>query len=549
VYPPSTVSDEAPRLDTEPLLTPQTVAVGKSERVALRMLQVGAVAVVLAATTYKVFELDRYFVPKELTLHLTALLAGLFAIRAFRRATIGWVDVLLVGYLLLSLVSALFATNGWLAVRALTISASGIAIFWAARALRDAGLARPLLTGLAVAVVVGACTSLLQTFGVNTDLFSVNRAPGGTLGNRNFVAHMAAFGLPIVLLATLRAARRRDFIFGAVGVTIVTASLVLTRSRAAWLAFGAVIVVLPAALLVSPLLRRHRTTWLRLAVTAVMAAVGVAAALFAPNTLRWRSENPYLDSMRDVANYQAGSGHGRLVQYGQSLRLLARDPVFGVGPGNWPVEYPAHAAAHDPSLDPAEPGRTSNPWPSSDWVAFAAERGPLAMILLALALAGIAFGGFHQLVRARDADDGLAASALLGTLVAVGVAGMFDAVLLLALPTLLVWAALGALWSPAPSRFNSLSSSLRASALIAVAVIAGLGALRSTAQLVAMGVYFVQDDVSSWSQASRIDPGNYRIHLRLARNGRQRCSHARAAHALFPSAGEARGLSRRCSSK
>ncbi len=534
---------------TEPLPTATTVSSGKSERVALRIVQAGAIVVVLIATTYKVFELDRYFVPKELTLHLTALLAGLLLVRAFRRAALSWVDVALVSYLLFSAVSALLATNSWLALRALTISASAVAIFWSARSLREAGLARSLLIALAVAAVAGALTSLLQTYGVSTTLFSVNRAPGGTLGNRNFVAHMAAFGLPLVLLATLSANSRRNFLIGALGATVVTASLVLTRSRAAWLAFGAVIAILVAALIISPALRRHRRTWVRLAGTTVLTCVGVTAALLIPNKLHWRSDNPYLDTMKDVANYQGGSGHGRLIQYGQSVRLLGKDPVFGVGPGNWAVEYPAHAAPHDPSLDQTEAGRTSNPWPSSDWVASLAERGPIATLLLALAFIGISLGALKQLLRAHDVTEALAATALLGTLVAVGIAGMFDAVLLLALPTLLVWAALGALWTPEPSRFNSCSPRVRVTAMIAVTLVAGLGAVRSTAQLIAMGIYYVRDDSSSLSRAAMIDPGNYEIQMRLARNGgKKRCMHARAAHELFPSAAAGRELSRRCGS-
>ena len=40
---------------------------------------------------------------------------------------------------------------------------------------------------------------------------------------------------------------------------------------------------------------------------------------------------------------------------------------------------------------------------------------------------------------------------LLATIAAVIVAGLFDAVLLLALPTLIVWTAIGALWSPPPT--------------------------------------------------------------------------------------------------
>src|SRR5687767_6517972 len=94
------------------------------DRRALRVLQAGALAVVLIATTYKAFELDRFFIPKELTLHITALAAGLAAVRGFRRTAFSKVDLLLIIYLLLSLVSVVFATNIWVAMRALAVSAS-----------------------------------------------------------------------------------------------------------------------------------------------------------------------------------------------------------------------------------------------------------------------------------------------------------------------------------------------------------------------------------------------------------------------------------------
>ena len=41
-----------------------------------------------------------------------------------------------------------------------------------------------------------------------------------------------------------------------------------------------------------------------------------------------------------------------------------------------------YAARRDPSLDNSRGGMTANPWPSSDWVAYASERGPAAALLL-----------------------------------------------------------------------------------------------------------------------------------------------------------------------
>jgi hypothetical protein len=90
----------------------------------------------------------------------------------------------------------------------------------------------------------------------------------------------------------------------------------------------------------------------------------------------------------------------------------------------------------------------------------------------------------------------------------------------------------------------------RAYTLIAMLLLAAAGAVHSSAQLIAMGIYSLKDDASSLTRAAQIDPGNYELQLRLARGGRQRqrCTHARAAHALYPSAAAARELSRRCGS-
>src|SRR5688572_23984824 len=290
----------------------------KREVAALRILQAGAVICVLAASTYKVYELDRFFVAKELVLHLTALVAVLLTMRTFRQTARDPLDNILIGFLLISVVSVLFATNKFLALRALTISASGFGVFWVARVCRDRGWAKPVLSAIAFAVIVGAITSLLQAFGVRSDFFSINRAPGGTLGNRNFVAHMAAFGLPVVLLGAVRAWRAAGYLLGAVGVALVTATLVLTRSRAGWLAAGVAVLVFLVSMVASRPVRRNGRSWGRLAGVLLAIGGGVAGAILIPNSLRWRSENPYLESVRGVANYQEGSGAGRLVQYQRS---------------------------------------------------------------------------------------------------------------------------------------------------------------------------------------------------------------------------------------
>ena len=270
----------------------------------LRILQIGAIGVVVAASTLRPFDLDRFFVPKELVFHLAAALAGLFALRGVRRAAASRVDLLLAVYIALGAASAALAANSWLAIRAVAISASSLLVFRAARAVAAAGLARPLVNALSLAVVLAAAGSLLQTYGVETLLFSENRAPGGTLGNRNFVAHIAAFGLPLLLVSAMAARRAASFLAGGAGVAATVATLALTRSRAAWLSFAVVVAIFLLMMLFSAVLRRDGRSWRRLALIVLLAGAGVAAALLIPNTLRWRGENPYIDTVMRIADYE-----------------------------------------------------------------------------------------------------------------------------------------------------------------------------------------------------------------------------------------------------
>jgi len=522
-----------------------------ADRAALRVLQAGAIAVVLAAAPYKTFDLDRFFVPKELVLHVVALAATLFCLVRARRLALGRADQLIGLFLAVSVVSAVFATNWWLAGRAAAITLSSAAVFWSARSVARAGLARPLLAALAVAAVVGAITSLLQAYGVRTEYVSLNRAPGGTYGNRNFMAHVCVIAAPILMLVATTAPTRKAFGWWSAAFALVAGALILSRSRAAWLALIVAAVVLLPLVILALVRGRSGLRFGRLLLLPVAAALGAALALVLPNTLDWNSDSPYLDTAKSVVNYKEGSGHGRLVQYGNSLRMSLHHPLLGVGPGNWAVVYPEFASDNDPSL--SDDGTTSNPWPSSDWMTFVSERGAAATILLALALIALVADGWRALRGSASPQDRLAACALVGTIAAVMVVGMFDAVLLLPPPALITWAALGAL-APVPRERAVIDLGLGRRALL-VFLVAALGALavwRSASQLVAMSIFSGTTRTSRLEQASILDPGSYRIQLRLAEGYLRRGSctraraHARAARDLFPNAPAPKRVLSRC---
>jgi hypothetical protein len=133
------------------------------------------------------------------------------------------------------------------------------------------------------------------------------------------------------------------------------------------------------------------------------------------------------------------------------------------------------------------------------------------------------------------------------------VVSTFDAVLLLPAPALIAWGLLGALSPPSrPRVVADLPMSRRVSAMLLVAILGGLAITRSTTQVMAMGVFESSTRASVVERASALDPGSYRIHLRLAEAYARRKScpnvrrHADAARLLFPNAAAPRRLLAAC---
>jgi O-antigen ligase len=514
------------------------------------VLVAGAFGVVLASVPSDLFDLERHVVPKELALHGAALAGILLLLPGRGTVRLGVVEGLLAAAVCWTAFSALTSTNHWLALRAAGVSVSAFAIFGIARAIRHERAARWVLLGITAAVFTGTLTGLAQAYGVRWEALATERPPGGTFGNRNFLAHFEVIGLPALLLLTFEARSRVGRWTGVVALGLTVGIVVLTRSRAAWLAgvasLGAatMLAFLRARTWRAALPARHG----RIAGAAV--ALGIVGTILIPNRLEWRSRSPYSDSLRDLVNYREGSGRARVVQYGNSLALVAKDPVFGVGPGNWFVHYPRVATPGDPSYAGFDPIPT-NPWPSSDWIAFLAERGPIGALLLALAGAAALVVAWRRAGSGDLALEGRALAAT-GVLVAALVAGLFDAVLLLPAPAYLVAALTGLLlpetrpvvtWEPQGRR--------RVARLVLPPVVLGLLVTSSLGQLAAIRLATRTATRATLEHATRYDPGNHRLRLRLASRGScaERLPHARAARRLLPFHPAPRQLVARCDNR
>jgi hypothetical protein len=194
--------------------------------------------------------------------------------------------------------------------------------------------------------------------------------------------------------------------------------------------------------------------------------------------------------------------------------MSLRHPLLGVGPGNWAVVYPKVRVAGDPSS--GSDGMTANPWPSSDWMTFSRSAGPVAFVLLALAMIALLVEAVRALRMEGDPEHALASWALLGTVSVLLVVSTFDAVLLLPAPAAHRVGPSRALSPPARDANDVALSDVRAG----VGDAAGDDPWRPLDRTQhdaarAMSVY-ESSTRAAGSSAPRSSIRSYRIHLRLA---------------------------------
>lgn len=526
--------------DSDPTQVLDPVAVAQwPYRAAAHILGLTLLMAALAALPSAPTDLDRHQFPKETLVHLGTWLAVFMARPLPVHPGSKALSAFLIAFLACSSLSLAGATNLWLGIRALSLSFTLAAAFLTAYHLSTHQLGKILLGWILWALTAAVATGVAQAYGFESDFFANTRVPGGTFGNRNFLAHFCALGLPLTILAALTQPQHLKAVFQSALAALLLALVILTRSRAAWLGTGA-----GGALLLLCLWRLKPQTLPLVArrgrLLAAALTGGLLAAVLLPNSLSWRSSSPYADTFSQLANFQEGSGHGRVLQYRHSLELVQTHPLLGIGPGNWPIRYPEVAPGNDPSFIHGDP-IPLNPWPSSDWIAILSERGiltSLAAMGLALAILAVAWKGCRN-----GGEQALCSAILLALIATQFVQGSFDVILLLAVPGMLFAISVGVLVARSgggQSRLPEHKSPWNTLLLL----ILGLGVLRSTSQTAAYLIAGKGDNPRTLALASRIDPGSYPLQIALARRGS--CRAARSALKLAPNWEAARKAARNC---
>jgi tetratricopeptide (TPR) repeat protein len=324
-----------------------------------------------------------------------------------------------------------------------------------ARAARLLGLA-----GSTAVVVTGI--SCIQSLGHQVPGFPQVVPPAATFGNKNMATEYLVMLYPIMLVLTVWGGRaggggagidpagELSSWAGAALAAVMTYVLVVSHTRADWMAMTAVLGAVAAAWVVHA---RHGRADLRddaasafdelharrgwRAVVAVLVGFflvwGVARA---KKLFQWGEAAPIEETARAAFDTTRGSTQWRLVAWANTVIMVVKNPLTGVGANNWQLQYPNYHRAWrtDPSFDTRTQATTLH----NDYLQYWAELGlPGAVGFLGLFFVlGVAFHSCLYDRRERWGPPGVAAAS---GCIAGAVDAFFSFPFKLACPTLIFW--------------------------------------------------------------------------------------------------------------
>ncbi len=309
----------------------------------------------------------RFFLRHNSGVRVSALLFLLMAFSLFRApvreaALYGLLNYLLMGLFFIVL-AQLFVRQEWR---------------WAA------------IYGLVAGLSVFSFLGILQFFGYKIPFLMPIKGPASTLGYRNPAAHFIAMVLPFALFATWRHWRwwrvkgqvlqRNLFVGFCLVVLGGLALLFMNYSRAAIMALAVESLVLPLLWLrpqrgATEGARRH---WGRAFMVGTLVLLMIASLAMVFPQSRKRVVRSWTRFQKSPAQLL----EARYYHWGNTLMMIKKNPVLGVGLGNWRFSYPLYykSFAKDPTFHYRMQVRKSH----NDYLQLAAECGIPALLLFLL---------------------------------------------------------------------------------------------------------------------------------------------------------------------
>lgn len=225
-----------------------------------------------------------------------------------------------------------------------------------------------LFAGIIAGGVIQGVYGLLQFYGYVSSGASAFGICGGFFNPGPYAGYLASV-FPVLLGCYLR--KNKAFLMG--GMAVLLLALAAALSRAAWLAVVvSTLFLLSCKYDIRDMFKRVFDSKLKVRVSVVVAVVLLVVAGYF------------------LYSFKQGSADGRLLVWKITLRMVADNPVSGVGPDRFVARYMDYQEAYFQQGDPRRPGLAAEAlhadniyYAFNDPLQFVAENGLIGLVLLA----------------------------------------------------------------------------------------------------------------------------------------------------------------------
>ncbi len=249
-----------------------------------------------------------------------------------------------------------------------------------------------------VVALVQSFVGILQFYDIAfKELPGANAKPFGLMANRNLFGSAQAFLVPFVLFVLYTGSRKWKYASGVALLSLII-SLIISQTRAAWLAALAILIV--SLLLVVVFSPANRKKWIMGSAIVVATILLVAFLLISTDkdgvlSQQVKERAASLVNAASDSTQSTENANDRLGIWKKTTELVRDHPVMGVGTGNWKLNILSYGSAGlSWSGGYFVPDRVHNVY-----LQMTAETGFPGLILYALFWVLIAVAGFKVMMK------------------------------------------------------------------------------------------------------------------------------------------------------
>ena len=438
---------------------------------------IGAILVLVPLVFYSHLR-DHTWAPKLIALQILVTLAlGIWTIK--RNLQIPSLALPAFCYILLIFASALYATNPTFAILTSTNQLTGFIFFILVANHLTRQNILPILTASAITGLIVALLGTSEYWGWRPFTIPSSGLPSATLGFRNLAAMYIIQSLPLIIAAFVLCKSSTTTYFTAVTIALMSAFLVYTRTRGAWLGL-AISTVFTCWLWWS-----SRSTASRVDLTSKRWPIGIAVfafvILFSTPSGLVKQGPQSIDEKKTTIQAtltsitREGGDRGRLSTWLLTLPMIRDYPIFGVGQGNWQIHYPHYDRGTNITFN-AAPER-----PHNNFLQILAETGIVGFSVYLWFCLAVIYTGW-QCLKLANAQTRWISAGCLTRFIAILIHGLFSFPADRITPTLFFWLIPGIIASLSPKPQHTLKPSITTPILITLLLIS-LGQIAFTARV------------------------------------------------------------------